>query len=129
VLCCRLTNTQFSMDELTAIVQEAAAAGTYVAAHAYTPAAITRTLAAGVRSIEHGNWLDEDTAQLMAGALSCCDVLASRPGLGSCKQLHILLVCPYMTFVTAGTTVGPPRHRLLVHRLRACAPTLPEGCL
>lgn len=54
------------MDELTAIVQEAEAAGTYVAAHAYTPAAITRALAAGVRSIEHGNWLDEDTAQLMA---------------------------------------------------------------
>jgi len=64
---CRLTNTQYSMDELTAIVQEAAAAGTYVAAHAYTPPAITRALAAGVRSIEHGNWLDEDTAELMAG--------------------------------------------------------------
>lgn len=62
----RLTNTQYSMDELTAIVQEAAAAGTYVAAHAYTPPAITRALAAGVRSIEHGNWLDEDTAELMA---------------------------------------------------------------
>lgn len=64
---CRLTNTQYSMEELTAIVQEAAAAGTYVAAHAYTPPAITRALAAGVRSIEHGNWLDEDTAGLMAG--------------------------------------------------------------
>lgn len=62
----RLTNTQFSMDELTAIVQEAEAAGTYVAAHAYTPPAITRALAAGVRSIEHGNWLDGDTAELMA---------------------------------------------------------------
>lgn len=69
VLSCRLTNTQFSMDELIAIVQEAAAAGTYVAAHAYTPPAITRALAAGVKSIEHGNWLDEDTAQLMAGVL------------------------------------------------------------
>lgn len=74
LLCRRLTNTQFSMDELTAIVQEAAATGTYVAAHAYTPPAITRALAAGVRSIEHGNWLNEDTAQLMAGAL-CCAVL------------------------------------------------------
>jgi imidazolonepropionase-like amidohydrolase len=57
------------MDELIAIVQEAEAAGTYVAAHAYTPPAIQRALAAGVRSIEHGNWLDEDTAQLMAGGL------------------------------------------------------------
>lgn len=48
------------------MVQEAEAAGTYVAAHAYTPPAITRALAAGVRSIEHGNWLDADTAELMA---------------------------------------------------------------
>jgi imidazolonepropionase-like amidohydrolase len=56
------------MDELTAIVQEARAAGTYVAAHAYTPAAIQRALAAGVRSIEHGNWLDDATARMMAGA-------------------------------------------------------------
>lgn len=54
--CFRLTNMQFSLEELTAICQEAAAAGTYVAAHAYTPPAIKRALAAGVRSIEHGNW-------------------------------------------------------------------------
>jgi imidazolonepropionase-like amidohydrolase len=53
---CRLTNTQFSLEELTAICQEAEAAGTYVAAHAYTPPAIKRALSAGVRSIEHGNW-------------------------------------------------------------------------
>lgn len=78
------------MEELTAVVQEAEAAGTYVAAHAYTPPAIARALAAGVRSIEHGNWLDEDTAQLMAGALCyavlrcalCrrqCDCIRERP--------------------------------------------------
>lgn len=60
----RLTNTQFSMDELRAIVEEAAAAGTYVAAHAYTPAAIARAIDAGVRSIEHGNWLDDDTGEV-----------------------------------------------------------------
>ncbi|KAF8068175.1 hypothetical protein HT031_001861 [Scenedesmus sp. PABB004] len=62
----RLTNTQFSLEELTAICEEAAAAGTYVAAHAYTPKAIARALAAGARSIEHGNWLDADTAATMA---------------------------------------------------------------
>jgi hypothetical protein len=44
------------LEELTAICQEAEAAGTYVAAHAYTPPAIKRALSAGVRSIEHGNW-------------------------------------------------------------------------
>ena len=46
-------------------MQEAEAAGTYVAAHAYMPSAIKRALLAGVRSIEHGNWLDEECAALM----------------------------------------------------------------
>lgn len=61
----RLTNTQFSLEELRAIVEEAAAAGTYVCAHAYKPSAIKRALECGVRSIEHGNWLDEECATMM----------------------------------------------------------------
>lgn len=65
-LACRLTSTQFSMDELRAIVEEAAAVGTYVCAHAYMPSAIVRAVEAGVRSIEHGNFLDAPTAQAMA---------------------------------------------------------------
>jgi imidazolonepropionase-like amidohydrolase len=69
---CRLTNTQFSLEELTAICEEAAAAGTYVAAHAYMPSAIKRALAAGCRSIEHGNWLDEETADMMVTTGGCC---------------------------------------------------------
>ncbi|KAL4423484.1 hypothetical protein ABPG77_003617 [Micractinium sp. CCAP 211/92] len=62
----RLTNTQFALDELRAIVEEAEAAGTYVCAHAYTAKAIRRAVECGVRSIEHGNCLDEATAHLMA---------------------------------------------------------------
>ncbi|KAG2439715.1 hypothetical protein HYH02_010594 [Chlamydomonas schloesseri] len=62
----RLTNTQFSESELKAIVEEAEAAGTYVCAHAYTPAAILRAVRCGVRSIEHGNYLDPHTATEMA---------------------------------------------------------------
>jgi hypothetical protein len=50
---------------LRAIVEEAEAAGTYVCAHAYMPSAIKRAIQCGVRSIEHGNWLDEECAQLM----------------------------------------------------------------
>jgi imidazolonepropionase-like amidohydrolase len=37
-----------------------------VLAHAYTPAAIRNAVEAGVRSIEHGNFLDPPTAGLMA---------------------------------------------------------------
>lgn len=45
----RLTSTQFSKAELTAIVEEAEAAGTYVCAHAYMPDAIRRAVECGVR--------------------------------------------------------------------------------
>src|SRR5262249_21393084 len=40
--------------------------GRYVCAHAYTPQAITRAARAGVRTIEHGNLIDEPAAALMA---------------------------------------------------------------
>lgn len=56
----------YSEDELRAIVAEAAGAQTYVMAHAYTPAAIDRAVRCGVRTIEHGNLVDEETARLMA---------------------------------------------------------------
>jgi imidazolonepropionase-like amidohydrolase len=62
----RLESVQYSPAELRTAVTEAAAAGTYVLAHAYIPAAIRNAVEAGVRSIEHGNFLDVDTAELMA---------------------------------------------------------------
>ena len=60
-----LEGTQFSLDELRAAVEEAEAANLYAMAHAYSPRAITRAVQAGVRSIEHGNLLDEATARVM----------------------------------------------------------------
>lgn len=60
-----IDGTQFSLPELAAICEEAEAANTYVMAHAYSPRSITRAVRAGVRSIEHGNLLDEDAAQAM----------------------------------------------------------------
>ncbi len=56
----------FSEDELRAIVEEAANAGSYVMAHAYTARAIRRAVDAGVRSIEHGNLVDAATARHVA---------------------------------------------------------------
>lgn len=58
-------NTGYSMEELTAIVAEAEAWQTYVMAHAYTPRAIQRAVHAGVKTIEHGNLVDESTAELL----------------------------------------------------------------
>lgn len=61
----RIDSTQYSLAEITAAVEEAAAANRYVGAHAYTARAINRALRAGVRSIEHGNLLDEQSLALL----------------------------------------------------------------
>ncbi len=58
-------NTQYSEDEIRAIVAEAEAAQTYVMAHAYTGRAISRAVRCGVRTIEHGNLVDADAARVM----------------------------------------------------------------
>jgi imidazolonepropionase-like amidohydrolase len=57
---------QFSADEVRAAVEEAANAGAYVLAHAYTERAIAHAVDCGVRSVEHGNFLDDATAAAMA---------------------------------------------------------------
>ncbi len=59
-------NLQYSEDEIRAIVWEATSWGTYVMAHVYTAAAIARCVRYGVRSIEHGNLIDQETSELMA---------------------------------------------------------------
>lgn len=58
--------TTFTEPELRAAVEAAENWGTYVAAHAFTPAAIQRSVAAGVKCIEHGMLMDEATARLLA---------------------------------------------------------------
>ena len=61
----RITSTQFSEEELSAIVNEANAANIPVMAHAYTAKAINRALKCGVTSIEHGNLLDIKSIELL----------------------------------------------------------------
>ncbi|WP_395713802.1 amidohydrolase family protein [Reyranella sp.] len=61
-----LESLQFTVEEITAAVEEAHAFGRYVLTHAYTPEAITRAVRCGVRTIEHGNLVDAPTARLMA---------------------------------------------------------------
>jgi imidazolonepropionase-like amidohydrolase len=55
----------YSDEEIKAIVHEARARQTYVMAHSYTAQAIARAVRFGVRTIEHGNLIDAETAQLM----------------------------------------------------------------
>ena len=58
----------YSEEEVRAVVEEARGWRTYVMAHAYTPEAIRRSVDFGVRSIEHGNLIDRDTALHVAAA-------------------------------------------------------------
>jgi imidazolonepropionase-like amidohydrolase len=58
--------TTFTEAELRAAVEAAENWGTYVAVHAFTPAAIQRAIAVGVKCIEHGFLMDEATAKLIA---------------------------------------------------------------
>jgi imidazolonepropionase-like amidohydrolase len=57
---------QFSDDEIRAAVEEAATRRAYVLAHAYTSRSIRRSVALGVRSIEHANLIDRETAKFVA---------------------------------------------------------------
>jgi imidazolonepropionase-like amidohydrolase len=53
---------QFSEQEIAAVVDEAERRRAYVVAHAYTAETITRAVRLGVRSIEHGNLIDDAAA-------------------------------------------------------------------
>jgi imidazolonepropionase-like amidohydrolase len=57
---------QYREDEIRAIVNECAERRTYVAAHCHPASAIRRCVEFGVRSIEHGTLIDDDTARFVA---------------------------------------------------------------
>ena len=57
---------QYSGEEIRAVTEEAGRRGSYVAAHAYSPEAIVHAVTNGVRSIEHANLLDDESAAVMA---------------------------------------------------------------
>ncbi|MBE9640317.1 metal-dependent hydrolase family protein [Salipiger mangrovisoli] len=64
---------QYSRAEIRAIVEEAENAGTYVAGHLYTDAAIARAVECGVHSLEHCNLITPETARRAAeaGCIAC----------------------------------------------------------
>jgi imidazolonepropionase-like amidohydrolase len=57
---------QYREDEIRAIVNECTERRTYVAAHCHPASAIRRCIEFGVRSIEHGTLIDDDTARFAA---------------------------------------------------------------
>ncbi|MEM3387189.1 MAG: amidohydrolase family protein [Nitrososphaerales archaeon] len=61
----KMTDTQFTVDEIRAAVEEAKARGKRVAAHAMATQGIKNALLAGVYTIEHGCYLDDEGCSLM----------------------------------------------------------------
>lgn len=81
--------TQYTFDEIKAAVDAAEDWGTYVMVHAYTPRAVRRAIDAGVKCIEHGQLLDEETLQLMADKgiwLSTQNLIESSPGMDEMRM-------------------------------------------
>jgi imidazolonepropionase-like amidohydrolase len=81
-------SVQFTREEIAAAVDAAAAWGTYVLAHCLTSPSIENALDGGVRSIEHGTFLEPSTAARMASdgafmvpTLQALNRLADNPGL------------------------------------------------
>ncbi|MFO7952756.1 MAG: amidohydrolase family protein [Bacillota bacterium] len=56
---------QYNLDELQVIVEEADKLGLHVAAHAHGAQGIVNSALAGVRTIEHGSFLDEKGIEMM----------------------------------------------------------------
>ncbi|KAM0427909.1 hypothetical protein ACHAPT_007368 [Fusarium lateritium] len=60
-----IEHVQFTVEEVRAIVTVANNVGSYVTAHAYTPQSILQAIREGVRGIEHGNLINEETVKEM----------------------------------------------------------------
>ncbi|WP_349828395.1 metal-dependent hydrolase family protein [Brevibacterium litoralis] len=58
-------HSQFTREEIATIVEECATQGTYVMSHAQGTNGIRNAVEAGVRSIEHGIYLDDETIEAM----------------------------------------------------------------
>ncbi len=87
---------QFSEEEIAAVVDEARRRRVYVAAHAYTPETIVRAVRLGVRTIEHGNLIDPETAGVMADA----------------GAFLVPTLVTYDAFRRSGADGGAPQHLL-----------------
>src|SRR5258708_34111691 len=90
----RIDSTQFSREEIRAAVEEAEAANLYVVGHAYTSRAINRGLECGVRSIEHGNLMDE----------------SSLPLFKESGALYVPTLATYAALAARGREFGLPAH-------------------
>ncbi|MDY0090062.1 MAG: amidohydrolase family protein [Flavobacteriaceae bacterium] len=81
--------TQYTFDEMKAAVEAAEDWGTYVTVHAYTTRAVQRAIEVGVKCVEHGQLLDDETLKLMVEKgvwLSLQNLLESSPEMAETRK-------------------------------------------
>jgi imidazolonepropionase-like amidohydrolase len=81
--------TQYTLDEMRAAVEAAEDWNTYVTVHAYHPRSVRRAIEAGVKCVEHGQLLDEDTLRLMAERgvwLSLQNLMEDSPNMAQSRR-------------------------------------------
>jgi len=101
---------QVSLDDVKAVVGEAARWRKDVAAHAYGGVGARNAVEGGVRSIEHGWILDEDTLRLMVqkGTFWCPTLSVFRPeaGIGQPDEFSRRVVESHKRTFQAGMKAG-----------------------
>ena len=83
-----LTNVQFSAEEIQAITGVTNSYKTFATAHAYTVETVRHAIENGVKSIEHGNMIDFETARMMAAK----DVFLTPTLIGKCPLTFLACV-------------------------------------
>ena len=91
-----LEGSQYSEEEIRAATREAARANSYVAAHAYSDDAVSRAVACGVRTIEHGSLITDRAARVMADA----------------GAILVPTLSPYYWTTTRGQELGLAEHHI-----------------
>jgi imidazolonepropionase-like amidohydrolase len=116
------THAHFRLEELETLVDEAAAAGIWVMAHAQAAPGIKNAIRAGIRSIDHGIYLDDEAISLMLehgtwlvptlvaprGVIDAADAGAAIPEASIAKAREVVEVHreSFAKAVTAGVKVA-----------------------
>lgn len=116
------THAHFRPAELDVLVEEATAAGVWVMAHAQATPGIKNAIRAGIRSIEHGIYLDDEAIELMLdrgtwlvptlvaprGVLDAADAGAAIPEASIAKAREVVEIhqASFAKAVAAGVKVA-----------------------
>jgi imidazolonepropionase-like amidohydrolase len=116
------THAHFRLEELEALVEEATAAGIFVMAHAQATPGIKNAIRAGIRSIDHGIYLDDEAIQMMLdrgtwlvptlvaprGVIDAADAGASIPEASVAKAREVVdtHTASFAKAVSAGVKVA-----------------------